>query len=66
MKYLRKILLSASLFGAMCVYADTSDLNHLRIGLGGMYGLYQIDNQDDVTKNAAGYITLYRKKFLYQ
>ncbi len=22
-----------------------------------MYGLYQIDNQDDVTKNAAGYIT---------
>ncbi len=41
MKYLRKIFLGYSLFGAMCVYADTSDLNHLRIGLGGMYGLYQ-------------------------
>ncbi len=26
MKYLRKILLSASLFGAVCAYADTSDL----------------------------------------
>lgn len=59
MKYLRKILLSASLFGAVCAYADISDFNHFRLGLGGMYGLYQINNQDDVTKNAAGYIILH-------
>lgn len=58
MKYLRKIFLGCSLFGAVCAYADTLDLDHLRIGLGGMYGLYQINNQDDATKNAAGYITV--------
>lgn len=58
MKYLRKILLSASLFGAVCAYADTSDLNQLRIGLGGMYGMYQENNNDDIIKNIGGYIAL--------
>ncbi|TLE01056.1 hypothetical protein [Helicobacter japonicus] len=57
MKYLRKIFLGCSLFGAVCAYASEAT-DSLKVGLGGMYGLYQIDNQDDVTKNALGYITL--------
>ena len=58
MKYLRKILLSASLFGAMCVYAE--DYSVARIGLGGVYSLQQPSGEKDIT-NAGGYLALWSR-----
>ncbi|MCX2717609.1 hypothetical protein OQH61_07670, partial [Helicobacter sp. MIT 21-1697] len=56
MKYLRKIFLSFSLFGAVCAFAD--DYHIARIGLGGIYSLQQPSGEKDIT-NTGGYLALW-------
>ncbi|MCX2717678.1 hypothetical protein OQH61_08015, partial [Helicobacter sp. MIT 21-1697] len=56
MKYLRKIFLSFSLFGAVCAFAD--DYHIARIGLGGIYTLQQPSGEKDIT-NTGGYLALW-------
>lgn len=55
MKYLRKIFLGCSLFGAVCAYAD--GYNIVRIGLGGIYTLQQPSGEKDIT-NTGGYLAV--------
>ncbi|MCX2717676.1 hypothetical protein OQH61_08005 [Helicobacter sp. MIT 21-1697] len=55
MKYLRKILLSASLFGAVCAYAG--EYSALKIGIGGVYILQQPSDEKDIT-NTSAYLAL--------
>lgn len=58
MKYLHKILLGFSLFGAVFASADSENMDYLRLGVGGLYGLYKVDKQDKDINNIAGYLTL--------